>query len=136
MTTKFLTDNMFLIAVAVVSGAMLVWPMLRRTGGAWVDNLQATMLVNKQDALMLDVREPAEFANGRILNARNIPVAHLENRLGELEKFKDRPVIVHCATGQRAGTAVTILKRAGFASAVGLTGGFPAWKSAGLPVEK
>lgn len=137
MTLKFLTENIFLIAIAFVSGGMLVWPLVRRgTGGPWVNTVEATMLINKQDALVLDVREQKDFATAHILNARNVPLAQLTERIGELAKFKDKPVIVHCGTGQKSGGALAILKQQGFNNVVNLNGGFAAWKQAGLPLEK
>lgn len=137
MTLKFITDNIFLIAIAFVSGAMLVWPLVRRgSGGPWVNTVEATMLINKQDALVLDVREQKDFATAHILNARSVPLAQLTERIGELAKFKDKPVIVHCATGQKSGGALAILKQQGFNNVVNLNGGFAAWKQAGLPLEK
>jgi rhodanese-related sulfurtransferase len=137
MTMKFITENIFLIAVAFVSGAMLVWPLVRRgSGGPWVNTLEATVLINKQDAVIVDVREPNEYAAGHMLGARNIPLAQLEARVGDLAKHKDKPVIVHCASGQKASGALAILKKHGFTHVVNLSGGFAAWKQAGLPVEK
>lgn len=134
---KFIQDNIFLIAVAFVSGAMLVWPMVRRgAGGANVNTLQATMMINKEDALILDVREPAEFNAGHILNARNIPLGELDKRAGELSKWKDKPIVISCATGNRSSSALGVLKKQGFERAVNLAGGFAAWKQAGLPVGK
>jgi rhodanese-related sulfurtransferase len=134
---KFIQDNIFLIAVAFVSGAMLVWPMVRRgAGGANVNTLQATMMINKEDALVLDVREPAEFNAGHILNARNIPLAELEKRVGELSKWKDKPIVIACATGNRSSSALGVLKKQGYERAVNLAGGFAAWRQAGLPVGK
>ena len=77
---KFVTENIFLIAIAFVSGAMLVWPLVRRgTGGPSVNTLEATMLINKKDSLVLDVRAADEFSQGHILNARNIPLDELES---------------------------------------------------------
>jgi rhodanese-related sulfurtransferase len=134
---KFLQQNIFLVAIAVVSGAMLIWPLLRRgAGGASVDTLQATLLINKEDALVLDVREPGELAAGRIAHSRNVPLSQLANRLGELEKFKDRPVIVSCASGNRSFSAASTLRKHGFSKVYNLAGGFGAWAQAGLPVEK
>jgi rhodanese-related sulfurtransferase len=137
MSMKFFSENMFLIAVAFVSGAMLIWPLVRRgASGASVDTLRATFMINREDALVLDVRETNDYANGHILNARNVPLAQLDERAADVAKNKAKPVIVYCATGQRAGGAVAILKKHGFANVVNLGGGFAAWKTAGLPVEK
>jgi rhodanese-related sulfurtransferase len=133
---KVIQENIFLIAVAFVSGAMLVWPMVRRAGGANVDTLQATMLINKEDALILDVREPAEYNAGHILNARNIPLGELDKRAGEIAKWKERPIVVACASGNRSSSALGVLKKHGFSRAVNLAGGFAAWQRAGLPVGR
>lgn len=134
---EFIKNNLMLIAVAAVSGAMLVWPYLRRgTGGPWVGTLEATQLINREDALVLDVREPAEFAAGHMPGAKNVPLASIEARAGEFDKHKARPVIVMCETGNRSGKAAGVLRARGFANVVNLSGGFPAWQQAGLPVAK
>ncbi|MBE0624835.1 MAG: rhodanese-like domain-containing protein [Burkholderiales bacterium] len=134
---KFVMDNIFLVAIAFVSGAMLVWPLLRRgAGGPSVNTLEATQMINRQDALLLDVREQAEFAQSHILNARGLPLSQLEARIGDIEKYKDKPLIVYCATDNRSSTAVAALKKRGFSNVFSLSGGFAAWQSAGLPVQK
>ena len=134
---NFVMNNIFLIAVAVVSGAMLVWPLLRRgAGGPAVTTLEATQLINRQDALVLDVREQAEFAQAHILNSRGLPLSQLETRIGDIEKYKDKPVIVYCATGSRSNTAASMLRKRGFTNVFNLSGGFVAWQQAGLPVQK
>ena len=134
---KFVIDNIFLIAVAFVSGAMLVWPMARRgAGGASVNTLQATQMINRQDALMLDVREQAEYAQSHILNSRGLPLSQIEARVGDIEKYKDKAVIVYCATGNRSSAAAAALRKRGFNQVFNLSGGFAAWQQAGLPVQK
>jgi rhodanese-related sulfurtransferase len=137
---KFLSDpyNLALIAVAFVSGAMLVWPLVRRgAGGSWVSTLEATQLINQKDAIILDVREPSEFAATHILNSRNIPLGELAARAEkELAKFRSRPVIVACASGSRSSSAVAILKKSGFENVYNLSGGVSAWRQAGLPTAK
>jgi rhodanese-related sulfurtransferase len=136
---KFFLDpqNLLLIAVALASGAMLLWPIVRRrTGGPWVDTLAATLLINQKDALVLDVREPGEFAQGHILRARSIPLGELDARVKEIEKYKAKPVILTCATGTRSGSAAGILRKHGFTEVVNLSGGVAAWQQAGLPTEK
>ena len=134
---EFITKNIFLIVIAVVSGGMLLWPLLRKsTGGPWVTTLQATQLMNRDDALVVDLRPAAEYAGGHILGARNIPLAELERRAAELDKHKAKPVILHCGDGNRAGGGVGLLRKSGFANVVNLSGGYAAWLQAGLPVEK
>lgn len=134
---EFIRNNILLIAVAVVSGAMLIWPLVRRgTGGPWVTPAEATQLINRQDAIMLDVREPAEYGAGHILGARNVPLARLEAGAGELAKRKDKPLVVYCESGNRAVKAAAALKKQGFTHVASLSGGLGAWQQAGLPVEK
>jgi rhodanese-related sulfurtransferase len=134
---KFVQENVFLIAIAFVSGGMLLWPAARRSaGGPAVDTLGATLLINKDDALVLDVRQPAEVAAGKIVNSKNIPLGDLAARVKDLEKWKTKPVIVVCASGSRSSSAVGVLKKHGFEKVFNLSGGFGAWQQAGLPVEK
>jgi rhodanese-related sulfurtransferase len=134
---EFISKNIFLVMIAAVSGAMLLWPLLRKgTGGPWVNTLQATQLMNREDAVVVDLRPAADFAKGHILGARSIPLAELDKRAGDLDKHKAKPVIVHCADGNRAGAGVTLLRKNGFGNVVNLTGGYAAWQQAGLPVEK
>ncbi len=133
----FVRNNLLLIVVAVVSGAMLIWPLLRRTtGGPWVDASKATQLINREDALVVDVRDPGEYGTGHILGAKNWPLDHIGERGGEAAKRKDKPVIVYCDTGDRTPKAAAALRKLGFTRVVSLSGGLPAWQQAGLPVEK
>jgi rhodanese-related sulfurtransferase len=133
----FVQNNILLIAVAFASGAMLIWPFVRRTaGGPWVNTLRATQMINREDALLIDVRDAAEYAKGHILGAKNVPLADLERRAAEFDKHKAKPVIVHCDTGSRATRALGVLKGRGFANVFNLAGGYGAWQQAGLPVEK
>ncbi len=92
--------------------------------------------MNQNGTLVLDVRDGTEFAAGHLPRARHIPLAELANRLEEIAKFKEKPVIVTCATGSRSASAVRLLKRAGFTAAYSLKGGIAAWQQASLPVER
>jgi rhodanese-related sulfurtransferase len=133
----FIVKNIFLVMIAAVSGGMLLWPLLRKgAGGPWVSTLQATQLMNRDDAVVVDLRAADEYAKGHILGARSIPIADLERRAGELDKHKTKPVIVHCGDGNRAGAGVALLRKLGFANVVNLSGGYAAWQQAGLPTEK
>ena len=135
---KFIQDNILLIAVALVSGAMLLWPYLRRFGGGpSVTVQQATQLINREDALVVDVRDPGEYGAGHILGARNLPLSRMEEGGAELAaKRKDKPVIVYCDTGNRSAKAAAALRSKGYARVLNLSGGLTAWLQAGLPVEK
>ena len=134
-SVDFVRNNLLLFAVAFVSGAMLLWPLFRRTaGGPWVTTAQATHLINREDALVVDVRDPGDYGAGHILGAKNVPLSRLGD--GDVLKRKDRPVIVYCDGGDRSSKAVSLLKKQGFARVVNLSGGLRAWQQAGLPVEK
>lgn len=128
---------MLWVAVAVVSGGMLLWPLLaQRAGGPAVSTLEATQLINRKDALIVDVRSAEDYARGHILHARSLPSAQLPERIEELQKFKTRPIIVTCQTGTTAGSSCTALRKAGFGEVYLLSGGVSAWEQAGLPVAK
>jgi len=134
-SVDFVRNNLLLFVVAFVSGAMLLWPLFRRTaGGPWVNTSQATHLINREDALVVDVRDPGEYGAGHILGAKNFPLSRLGD--GEVSKRKERPVIVYCDGGDRSAKAIALLKKQGFTRVVNLTGGLRAWQQAGLPVEK
>ena len=134
---EFVRNNILLFVVALVSGGMLLWPFVRRTtGGPWVNTTQATHLINREDALVVDVREANEFAAGHILGAKNLPLAKLDASGAELAKKKERPVIVYCDGSERSAKALAALKRHGFTRVANLSGGLAAWQQAGLPVEK
>ena len=132
----FVRNNLLLFVTALVSGAMLLWPLVRRsTGGPWVNPAQATHLINREDAVIVDVREPAAFAAGHVLGAKNVPLARLDAPTPELLKRKERPVIVY-GEGDGTGKAAGALKKLGFTRVIQLSGGIKAWQDAGLPVEK
>lgn len=134
---EFLRQNYLLVGVALASGAMLVWPYLRRaTGGPWVTPSQATLLINRDDALVVDVREPSEYGGGHVLGAKNVPLARVAAAGADLAKRKDKPVIVYCAVGNRSTSAAAALRKQGFTRVFNLSGGMKAWRDAGLPVEK
>ena len=133
----FVRNNLLLFVVAFVSGAMLLWPLFRRgAGGPWVTPAQATHLINREDALVVDVRDPGEYSAGHILGAKNVPLARIDDGASDLAKRKDRPLVIYCDTGNRAGKAMAALKKQGFGRVVNLSGGLGAWQQAGLPVEK
>ncbi len=136
MPMDFINQNILLISIVVVSGLGLLWPLFARPSGNSVDPGQATLLINREDAQILDVREASEFASGHLPEARNIPVDKLADRIGELEKFKDKPIIVCCASGMRSGKACGELKKQGFARLYNLAGGVDAWVGAGYPIKK
>jgi rhodanese-related sulfurtransferase len=132
---EFVIHNWLLIAVALVSGGMLLWPVLRG-GGSGLSASNAVLLINREKAVVVDVSEPEEFAAGHIGGARNVPLGQLEQRLPEAVKNKALPVLLVCANGARAGRALAAAKKLGYDKAQVLAGGLKAWKEANLPLEK
>jgi len=132
---NFLIENWLLIAAAVVSGGLLLWPTLSRGGsGGGVSASEAVRLMNREKAVVIDVCEPGEFAAGHVVGARSVPLATLEGSR-ELPTNKALPLIVVCASGMRAQRAAGTLRKLGYDNAQVLAGGMKAWREANLPVE-
>jgi len=130
--------NMMLFGGAVATGLMLLWPLVMRPfrAGREVGVAEAVQLINRQDALVIDVRDTGEYEAGHIAGARHVPEKQLAERLKELEKFKNRALLVVCRNGVRSSVAVQVLRRGGFNEAVNLQGGIAAWGQASMPLEK
>ena len=139
---KFFADynNLALLAVAIVSGLLLLWaPIQRRIaggGGAKVGASAATQLINRRNAVVVAVRESGEYAAGHLPQAKHAPLGELAGKAAGLAKNKETPIILVCQTGQRAGRAQAVLKQAGYSEVYSLEGGLAAWQQAGLPVVK
>ena len=135
---EFVGNNFFPIVIALLSGYMLFWSFFgnRIRGIRDVDCTAALQLINHKNALVLDVREENEYQSGHLLNARPIPLGALKGRLGELEKYRDQPIVVVCRSGNRSGTACAMLGKQGFTQAYNLAGGVMEWQKNKLPLEK
>jgi rhodanese-related sulfurtransferase len=132
---EFIQQNILTIAIAVISGVMLVWPGLHRSGKA-LSAHQATLRINREDAVVVDVREADEFAAGHLPDARNIPAKDIIARITELVELKEKPLIVVCASGVRSGQVCGQLKKQGFTDTGFLDGGVDGWKRANLPLTR
>lgn len=135
---QFIQNNIWLILIAVTSGMMLLWSFFgnRLRGVNEVSCAEALQLINHKEACILDVREPEEFKSGHLLDAKSIPLVKLRDRIGELERYRDKPIVVACRSGQRSATACALLGKEGFAQVYNLSGGVTAWQKAGLPLER
>jgi rhodanese-related sulfurtransferase len=135
---KFITDNWMLFMVAIGSGAMLMWPMVKGSvlGAGGLSPNAAVQLINREKAVVIDVSEADEFATGHVGGAKNIPVNEIDAKLDKAVKNKALPLILVCSTGARASRVQAAAKKIGFDNTHVLAGGLKAWREANLPVEK
>jgi rhodanese-related sulfurtransferase len=134
----FIKENVLLIGLALGSGIMLLLPSFKKDANG-VPNLsgaEAVTLINRSHAVVLDVRDEAEFATGHIAEAMNIPLNQLAEKLDTLKKYKSKPILVNCQRGVRGAKACAILRKAEFSQVHHLQGGLDAWLKANLPVVK
>ncbi|MBI3562921.1 MAG: rhodanese-like domain-containing protein [Gammaproteobacteria bacterium] len=131
-------NHMYLTLAFVVLTAMLIYSFFsnKLRGFNGTAPAEAIRLINRDNAVVLDVREENEFHSGHIVNAIHIPLSFLKSRISELEKHKDKPIIVGCRSGQRSATACGILKKHGFEKVFNLNGGVTAWQQDSLPLVK
>ena len=132
----FLQQNWALVLIALTSGALLLWPGIAAGTRSGVSPTDAVQLINREKAVVVDVRESDEFAAGHIAGSRHIPVGEFDRRLPESVKNKSVPLVLVCAAGPRAQRCLAKAKTLGYDKAVVLGGGLRAWKDANLPVEK
>jgi rhodanese-related sulfurtransferase len=123
------------LALAVVS-ALLIRNLTAGAGKKMVDTREVTELINREDAIVIDVRPMAEFTQGHIVNALNIPINGFKNQISSLEKHKGKPIIVTCRSGAQSSAAYKLLQKEGFEKLHEMRGGMLAWQSANLPVSR
>jgi rhodanese-related sulfurtransferase len=133
---SFIVNNWMLIAIALVSGGLLLWPVIEGAATAGLTPAAAVQLINREKAVVVDVCETNEFAAGHVTGAKNIPLGELEAKLVPSVKNKALPLILVCQSGARSGRALAIAKKLGYERAQSLGGGLAAWRAANLPVEK
>ncbi|HET7832071.1 MAG TPA: rhodanese-like domain-containing protein [Gallionella sp.] len=138
MHVQFVVSNLLPISIAILSGFMLFWSFFgnRIRGIKEVNCTEAMQLINHKNALVLDVRESKEYDGGHVLNSKLISLGNLRDRVGELEKYRDQPIIVMCRSGNRSAMACAMLGKQGFTQVYNLAGGVIAWQKANLPLRK
>ena len=135
---QFVINNWHLfLALGVVLALLVAGPLRQQLAG--IRNLnpaEAIQLMNRENGIVVDVCEPKEFSAGHIVHAINIPLSQIGARGRELEKYRERPVILSCRSGNRSLKAALLLHKQGFARVYSLAGGITAWQRDNLPVEK
>ncbi|GMR06077.1 MAG: rhodanese-like domain-containing protein [Gammaproteobacteria bacterium] len=134
---EFITQNWVLIAgISFVIVMLLFEPLrIRMSGIETATVFDAVSLSNHDDAIFVDVRETKEMTGGVINGAYRVPLSSFEKSATQLDKFKDKPVIVYCRTGNRSPKAAGKLKKKGFNRVYTLTGGIIAWQKEKLPLD-
>lgn len=134
---EFLQQNWHWAALAAFSGSWLLIESVRaKADKSLLSPIEATMLINREDAVVIDVRDEGEYNKGHIPNARHFPLADLERRKGELDKLRERPLILCCASGARSASAIATLRKSGFDRLFNLRGGMYEWEKAGQPIDR
>jgi len=132
---EFVGNHWFLFVALVVIAGLLIYNLIVGSKGS-AGPLQATEMMNHKDAVVIDVRPAADFAQGHIINAINIPMNGFKNQMATLTKYKGRPIIVNCRSGSQSSVACGQLRKAGFQEVYNLQGGIMAWETASLPLTK
>jgi len=134
---EFAGNHTLLVAAFMAVLTALIWNLVTDPGGKnAVDPLTATAMINHDDAIVLDVRSMAEFKDGHIVNAINIPLNGLGNNVKQIVKHRDKPIVTVCRSGSRSGSACAILRKHGFENVKNLRGGMLAWENSSLPVKR
>jgi len=135
---EFVANHLFLFTLLIAILALLVWSFLGSNVGGipQVGPAEATRLVNRENARMLDVRPLDDFKQGHIINALNLPASETETASKSFEKYKRKPVIIYCNTGMDSVRVARTLKNDGFENLYILKGGLQAWRNANLPVTR
>ncbi|WP_372609581.1 rhodanese-like domain-containing protein [Halomonas sp.] len=133
---EFVQNHPLLVAAFLMVLFAWIFYELRNSGASGVNSSEATQLINREDAVVVDIREANDFKAGHIAGARNIPQSKLDVRMTELNKVKDKPIIVVCKHGQSSGAAMGKLTTAGFERVIKLKGGITQWQTDGMPVVK
>jgi rhodanese-related sulfurtransferase len=132
---EFATNHLLLVIALLVVLGLLAYNLLLGGDKATIPPLQATELINHEDAVVVDVRPIADFSSGHIINALNIPANGLNKQLKRLEKYKQKPIIAVCRSGGQSAATCKELRKAGFEKVYNLGGGILAWQNANLPIS-
>jgi rhodanese-related sulfurtransferase len=132
---EFVGNHWVLFVALVVILGLLAYNLLMGGKGS-VDPVGATELINRREAVVVDVRSAADFAQGHIINAINLPMNGFKNQMATLHKHKGKPIIVACRSGSQSAAASRQLRSQGFPEVYNLSGGVMAWQNANLPLTR
>ncbi|MCA1768466.1 MAG: rhodanese-like domain-containing protein [Halomonas sp.] len=133
---EFVQNHPLLVGAFLLVLTAWILYEVRNSSANGVTSLEATQLINREDAVVVDTRDADAFKAGHIAGARNIPQSRIDERMGELQKVKEKPIIVVCKSGQTAGTTVAKLLKGGYPRVLKLKGGMMQWQADSLPVVR
>ena len=132
----FFSNNLMLTVAWIVIAVLVVYTFIQNKLSSVknVTTQEATLLINKQNAIVVDIRTSDEYKKGHIVNAKNITVSQIEQgKFVGIENHKDTPIILVCDSGARTSAAANKLVKAGFTQVNSLLAGMNGWQSANLP---
>ncbi|HDY82198.1 MAG TPA: rhodanese-like domain-containing protein [Halieaceae bacterium] len=129
---EFLTQQ-WILAAALLAVIILLFVHETRQSGPSISPQKAINMVNAEQGVFLDLRDAADYKRGHIVDAVHIPSAKLAEKMAELEKYKDKPIILVCKMGQQASVAGKQLKGNNFEQVYKMTGGMMEWSNLRLP---
>jgi rhodanese-related sulfurtransferase len=135
---EFVGNHLLLSAAFVVVLVMLIKAEFvhQTLKSCQLDPTAAIRMMNGNDAVILDVREAADFSNGHLKNAKNIPISTLHDKLDDLSGYRSKPILAYCRSGNVSGKACRLLKKSGFTDVYNISGGIAGWQEANLPLTK
>ena len=136
--SEFIGNHIFLWGGLVAVLILLIKSEIEHQGGKanQLNAVNAIRVMNNEDALVLDVRETADFSKGHIKNAKNMPISSLKDKLKDIVKYKNDAVLAYCNTGAVSNKACKVLQREGFTNVHNISGGINSWLEAKLPTTK
>lgn len=137
--TEFVTNNLILFAALLGVLVLLIKAELdhQANKGLVISPSKAIRLMNNNDdALIIDIRPSADYKNGHIKSAKNVPLSDFESAIEKFSDYKNKPVLIYCNSGNTITRAIKLLNKAGFEKVNSLQGGIAAWKEASLPLSK
>ncbi len=135
---EFFANNLFLCLAFIVVLMLTLRAEFQHQSGKMneLSPMQATRLMNNENAVIVAVSETTDFEKGHIKNAINIPIKELTNKLPDLQKYSDKAVLTYCKSGNQSVRACKVLKQSNFSNVHNISGGLQNWKEANLPVVK
>ena len=130
----FLFENIFLVGLIVISGVLLFFPKVLSRDNKVLGSKEVTLLINREPAMLVDVRSEADFRAGHITNAINIPLDQIEVQINKITSNSKKNIIVYCQKGVRSAQAFRLLNKLGLPKLYTIDGGLDAWLKNNLPI--